>query len=380
MDIAQFSSLLESLYSAESDSNRWESVAQRIADAFGAESASLQIQELTSARRTTFVSITDNISSQAREDYEKYYFQRDVYVQHAIKYGLAGAYLSQEAVSPNDVARTEFYTDWGRKTGVFHVVGGGSMLSETTVALLAVHRDMAHTEFSEAERQCLNLLLPHAGRALQIAAQLGGVGATNAIRKAALERLDVGTVAVAGNGQILWLNSVAERLFREGDAVQAVSGRIRAVRNHDVLARMILECVSVVSPEAAPGGVMSLSRPARTPLSLLIGPAADGGSLLPWAQSAAVIFIHDPEIANKPDELALAELYGLTPAESRLAAAISKGERLQHYADRHSLRLATVKVQLRQVMVKTGTTRQSDLTSKLARNSILRMAPSIRNG
>ena len=57
----------------------------------------------------------------------------------------------------------------------------------------------------------------------------------------------------------------------------------------------------------------------------------------------------------------LARDYGLTPAEARLAIALSNGQSLRDIADQHALSKETVRTQLRTVFDKTGVHRQSEL-------------------
>jgi DNA-binding CsgD family transcriptional regulator len=69
----------------------------------------------------------------------------------------------------------------------------------------------------------------------------------------------------------------------------------------------------------------------------------------------------------------LIELFGLTPAEARVAKALATGTTLEDYAAAENLKLPTVKTQLREVFAKTNTRRQAALVGLL--NSI----PAIRS-
>ena len=59
-------------------------------------------------------------------------------------------------------------------------------------------------------------------------------------------------------------------------------------------------------------------------------------------------------------------LFDLTPAEARLTADISCGRSILEIAQRTGLSRHTLRVQLRAVMAKTGTRRQSELTSLIS--------------
>ena len=56
----------------------------------------------------------------------------------------------------------------------------------------------------------------------------------------------------------------------------------------------------------------------------------------------------------------LRSLYGLTPAEARLAQALVNGLSLQEYADQQSVSIHTVRSQFRTIATKAGVGRQTD--------------------
>ena len=57
----------------------------------------------------------------------------------------------------------------------------------------------------------------------------------------------------------------------------------------------------------------------------------------------------------------LAELFGLSPAESRLAVALMAGKKLADIAAEAGLRIATLRSQLSAILKKVGTDRQVNL-------------------
>jgi len=77
------------------------------------------------------------------------------------------------------------------------------------------------------------------------------------------------------------------------------------------------------------------------------------------------VFVTDPEGASRSSEEVLCTLYGLTPAESRLAARLAEGEKLEDVASLFGIRLGTARNQLKAVFAKTDTHRQSELVARL---------------
>ncbi|WP_374683654.1 helix-turn-helix transcriptional regulator, partial [Accumulibacter sp.] len=68
----------------------------------------------------------------------------------------------------------------------------------------------------------------------------------------------------------------------------------------------------------------------------------------------------------------LMSLFGLTPAEARLAKAIGIGETLEVYAENSGLKVSTVRSQLKSIFAKTGTGRQTDLVRLISGIPVMR--------
>ncbi len=75
----------------------------------------------------------------------------------------------------------------------------------------------------------------------------------------------------------------------------------------------------------------------------------------------AMILMIDPEESGCIRTDLLRKVYGLTPAEARLAQGILQGMSLQDFAKEAGVSINTVRTQLKQVFTKTGTKRQVDL-------------------
>ena len=89
---------------------------------------------------------------------------------------------------------------------------------------------------------------------------------------------------------------------------------------------------------------------------------------------AAIVYIRDPESEGLPATDALIAMFGLTPAEARLAQAIAAGTSLKDYAEVAGVSINTVRTHLAHIFTKTDTRRQSDLIRLLAR-AIPRLPP-----
>jgi DNA-binding CsgD family transcriptional regulator len=86
-------------------------------------------------------------------------------------------------------------------------------------------------------------------------------------------------------------------------------------------------------------------------------------------RAAAVVFVTDPDAAPPRTARLLGDLYGLTPAESRLAFALLEGADLSATAVGLGVSRNTAQSQLASIFRKTGTSRQSELVQLIARGA-----------
>jgi DNA-binding CsgD family transcriptional regulator len=76
-----------------------------------------------------------------------------------------------------------------------------------------------------------------------------------------------------------------------------------------------------------------------------------------------------------PSEALLADVFGLSLAEARLAQQIARGDSLEEIAKCASIKISTARSQLASVFAKTGTQRQAKLVALLCRLAHLAKSP-----
>ncbi len=87
-----------------------------------------------------------------------------------------------------------------------------------------------------------------------------------------------------------------------------------------------------------------------------------------WAQAnrpVAAVLVGDSVQDLETDPERLRHWYNLTAAEARVAALLARGRTVEEVAELLSVQPNTIRVQLREVFAKTGTTRQADLVRLL---------------
>jgi len=217
----------------------------------------------------------------------------------------------------------------------------------------------------------MRLFAPHIRRAITISDLMELKALEAEALSATLDRLAMGVVVVAGENRILHANEAARHMLANGGRIASHRGRL-AARDAAADAELSKAIELARSDEAALGvaGIgVSLGSGDMQPALAHVLPLAAGEvrtRLMP--QATAAVFISTPEPRAVPDLRALAQTYGLTPAEARVAERLLSGAgSLAEVAAGLDVSLATVKTHLSQVFAKTGVWRQSDLVALIHR-------------
>ncbi len=199
--------------------------------------------------------------------------------------------------------------------------------------------------------------------------------AARATAEAALDRLPNGVFMVDAGARILSLNAAARRILAERDGLAADRQGVCRTESLDE-AKALHKLVADAAPRADGtlsnlSGAMTVTRPSgRRPYSVLVAPMGASGFSVGGRRPAAVIFVGDEDQPAQVQADVLAQFYGLTSTEARLAAELVGGDKsLGEIADEFGVSLNTVKTHLKQVYRKTETKGHSDLVRLVLRGA-----------
>lgn len=263
------------------------------------------------------------------------------------------------------VQRSEIYNDFLKPVGVkrmvvLHLRGTDNM------QVLSIGRAYDAGGFGEHDLQRLRLFSPHLVRAAELRARLWQLESACDAAQGALEHLPYITLWVDGSGRIAWLSPGAQARLAGADGLS-----IRANRLHCTEARAAPVLQAAMARATRPGqregrclAIPRTHQPSPWIVSVIPGqlPSEHGPGHTPHA----LVIVQDGASASMPATHQLQALYGLTPAEARLAIGLLQRDTLALYAERHRISLATVKTHLRNLFDKTGTHRQADLLHLLS--------------
>lgn len=266
-----------------------------------------------------------------------------------------------ELVPPDSLVHTEFYQRFIASHGDDTARCMGAMRSAPHGLMVAVHRPRSGPAFDAGDEAVMADVFAHTERVLRMRRLLDQAGR----RVRELESLlTVSGVAVALVGRDLKIRTASVGFFALCEARDGLA--IRQDRLYladgDAQARLSALVADVLDRIAVPSTAFQARRPshhrAYRLLALPAGPAGADGVML---------VIDDPAAASRSQLDWLVSLYRLSPAETAIVAGLMAGRTLDEVAAARGSSVMTVRTQLRQVLAKTDTNRQSELMALMAR-------------
>lgn len=282
----------------------------------------------------------------------------DVWAQAAIRqdrFRAGLAFRGTDLLPESELRASRIYRELLQHVGIGHMCTGvifdasGDVLPTTC----GVYRPLDEAPFTEETRTRMTALLPHFSRALGVMYRLRDAEFNLAVTLGALDRVASGIALLDAKGTIRHLNCEAERLFALDDGLTR-----RAVEE---AARPALAADPMRTPHFSASHQVA-RHSGKAPFVLQFAPLPPANDFSREASGVrAIAFVTDPEAQARLDATLLQQLYGITPAEARLAERLCAGDTLAAAAARCAISEATAKTQLARLFERTNTSRQADL-------------------
>jgi DNA-binding CsgD family transcriptional regulator len=270
-------------------------------------------------------------------------------------------FLQQYVPEPTWTNST-IYNDFIRPTGddSFHACGVG-VSSPWGTGIVGIHRGRAAGEFEEADVVRLKTLLPDLGRVLRVRTELASARRDLSISVAAQDRIRMAILVARADGYVLQNNATAEAILRRGDGLRLKHGRVTG-RWHEG-ASQLAECLAQSARSSMPiGSTAVIERgPGEAPYLVTVTPLVGGGG-----RSRALLLFRDPATEDGSLIARLQSLFGLTNVEAVVAVDLAAGVSPAEIAQKRGVRTSTIKTQVKSIMAKTGSHRQSEIAAVVA--------------
>ncbi len=180
----------------------------------------------------------------------------------------------------------------------------------------------------------------------------------------ALAAIGLPSAAISSRGSLIVANKEFEGLVPEILADFRARIRFASKAADDAFASAIPRLNDIKTGRGSISFPAQALEPGKPPAIIHLVPITGNSRDIFTASSWLMIAI-PISIASSPDPLILEGLFDLTTAEARVARAISTGQSVNAIAMENAVSLETVRSQLKAVMQKTGTHRQSELAALL---------------
>lgn len=308
---------------------------------------------------------------EAVRDYEERFnpWQREVVQRSGIR---RPVFCWSDLMPSAEYHRSEFYNEWMRPLGLEDSLGAAIPAADGGMAGFGALGEHGRRPFGARELELTEALLPHVGRALELRRHLGDAVRRGEAARAALEQLAVGVILLAEDGRFLGNNRAAAAIVATRDGLElSADGPVAASPKATArLRHLVREAIATAARRGlGAGGAVALPRPSGCrPLHALVTPLPLEGNPFGSTRAAAAIFVTDPELRPELPAAALASLFGMTPAEARVAALLAVGSSPNEVAEQLEIRVQTVRSHLKAIFQKTDTRRQGELVALLLRS------------
>lgn len=357
--------LIGPIYDTVLKPDLWPEVLERIRQTFQFHNAMLGVSALP---RGEIIALSSaGISQEGLELFLKY----DQYLADA--WGgaarLARAPLEEPVVQSEMAAGTDFhnnpyYLHACRPQGIIDAVAIGLARDKATIGSLALGRHESVPPVSQAELAGLRFLAPHITRAVTISRLLEVTVDASVTFEAALEASQRAIVIVTEEQTVVFANQSAQALIEAKDLF-AVNSSARLTVRRELVPGQLKAAVAAAAREGdlgRRGMALPVTSSDGTPFVLHVMPLHKRRVRTNFGSEAvAAIFVAEPGRAVTLPGDALALIYGLTPAETRILELVADGRGTREMADALGIAPSTVRTHLLKVFEKTGRHGRIDL-------------------
>jgi DNA-binding CsgD family transcriptional regulator len=174
--------------------------------------------------------------------------------------------------------------------------------------------------------------------------------------------MPIGVAFLNADGGVVAANRLAQGVINGGEGLYVANGGLavelggRRLKMRDLVAQLGA-AGRTEGQRRQP--LMVVRHSGKRPLTLLLSAVDERDDYA--ADIEAILFVGDPERPATFDHVRITKLYGLSKAESRVAALLASGYRLEQAAEILGVAYETVRKHLKQIFSKTGTYRQAEL-------------------
>lgn len=267
---------------------------------------------------------------------------------------------------------SDFYQLSMKPFGIHHIAGIELSSGAEIDASLRVTRASERKGFSDEDRALLNGMIPHLKRALRIHGRLESMSSEKELYAQVVSQLSVATFFLNDKQQLIDSNPMAKRLLTANRGISLNGGKLvlqRPVDNQKLRGAIDAALTARSRKDAVFAHAMPVyDHSGQCQLGLTIRPLAVQRHREHADEAVIAVFVSDAAATVEAPHSSLTQLFGLTPAESRLATALANGLNLDEASAKLHISRNTARAHLRSIFSKTGVTQQTQLVGLILKS------------
>lgn len=360
----RFDTLVEALYACPLAPDRWHEALNHLGSWVGAGAFHLFAWDQQSgAARLSLVSDESFVS--AIQKFDEYYGRIDVVRARALTVAPGDFFVTQDHFDDRFVSGNEWFQDFLIPQGLCWSTGGTVPVENGVHAVLALLRNADRGRYDPAELLRARRVWPHFKQALSLFVQTEALRHSATLGERGLEKIEAGVIAADDRGRVFHANRQAEAICARSSNLRIRQGRL--VGTGPDIDAALSEALATAGTRGRAESLGTDHDAAGIPnLMIACTPLRDTPS--PWvmtSRASVLVLLRERGRQRMLSGQQLIRLFGLSPAEARLARALVHGMTPEEHAATAGVSISTVRTQLRRVLEKTGTKRQTELVKLL---------------
>ena len=230
---------------------------------------------------------------------------------------------------------------------------------------LDIHLDIVRPRnrqpFGDEELGILAGFVPHLRQACALMLEIGSLREQLRTTQAMLDVSNLGIVATSASGRVRHTNRRGEAFLRAETWLRQEKGELHAMESQGDSALYAAFRKATSRRTATNVDLGRGQGESRCCVTVLPLSECDSAAALIPGQADLLCLVTESGRSRVANIYQLMELFALSPAEARLARALTHGDSLAAFADAQGIKMTTVKTQLQNVLRKTETASQKDL-------------------
>lgn len=372
MNTELFDNTVAGFYRAAVGTVPWGEALLPLQQAMGAWIVQLHAVDLSQGS-VVFSYEVGEASAEGTLDYLRTYHRIDPRAEYLLSLK-PGAWVNcWEHFDDEYVASSPFYQEFLLPYGGRYASGTKLLEDGPVNVILGIHRGLGQVPLDASEIGMCQRLARHLSEALKIfRTHMAGVSAS-ILGTEIINRLRAPVVLIDDQRKLLHANPAATALLGESSLLAVSGGHLYCRKPREDNALLValrdlqLTGDSQLHLNAVDKVYFRVGFDQGNELGMFLYALRPAHTMHAFGErSLAMLLLYQANARIELDPFIVAGVFGLTPAEARVAVAMAEGRTIEAVAAHHSVSVNTVRTQLRSVFEKTGTSRQVELVGLLA--------------